>query len=121
VAAGKAARSSAIKPSLGKSPLNATVWDEPDDGNKNVQGKGKPGIYKGKWNCDSIEQQRYLALEVPAKRGRQNGIPLMDSKQGAGKEKISDGSKQQVHTVERNGPRRKLILAHPASNKRNQR
>ena len=108
MAAGKAARSSAIKPSLGKSPLNATVWDEPDDGNKNVQGKGKPGIYKGKWNCDSIEQQRYLALEVPAK-------------QGAGKEKISDGSKQQVHTVERNGPRRKLILAHPASNKRNQR
>src|SRR4030095_6136281 len=77
------------------------IGNQPHDGDKSVNRAGNRGIPEGSYDANNIDDDRNLALEIPAKRNSNGGIFSMFTKQGKGEDVVSDCRHEEDHTVNR--------------------
>lgn len=106
---------------LGDAGFDAPVGDKPDDGDGDVAKSGDPWAEESERDGGSINDDGNFAFSVAADGGRQCGFRTMNGEKCSDENEVGDAGEKEYDSVERDGPRGKVVVTHPSGGEGNQR
>jgi hypothetical protein len=101
--------------------FNALIGNEPDGRHQEIHAASKPGMDARQADAHQIQGQRQPLLAVRPDRFGQRLVALPVPRQGAHQHRVCNGAHEQDRAVQRHRHCCKLVFAHPAAGKGNQR